>query len=60
MKAKTPHRPERCRECFHGVPCTLYGRDMGTNYRGEPWENWKCRSRSVIRKQRAKERKGAQ
>lgn len=48
--SKTPHRPERCLDCFHGNPCRLYGRDMSTNKNGDPWENWACMRRSVIRK----------
>lgn len=33
--------------CIHGHPCALFGRDMATNKRGEPWENWTCPHRQV-------------
>ena len=48
MRAKTPHRPERCKTCQHGVPCNgstwcaLNDSDLTTNKKGEPWTNWVC------------------
>jgi hypothetical protein len=47
MNRIEPHRPELCRDCAHGHPCTIFGRDMGTNRRGDPWENWTCPHRQA-------------
>lgn len=46
-KRPPTHGPELCRDCTHGNPCTIFGRDMGNNRRGEPWTNWTCPHRQV-------------